>query len=341
VPFEKLCKAVIEDPFIPIAFQKEHSGMQGHEYFNEQEQEMLKHVYLDGKNKLVASARSLHFGIGITNGDSQTNIEVTKQLCNRWLEPFQWYTCIVTATEFENFFALRCPKYSLLYEQIPMEFRSKKDLLKFVRSVEAPEFKDSYNDLTPLEWLKCNKGMAEIHLMELAECMWDAYNEHQPEKLKEGEWHTPFFDRKKPDPRLMSYLFDKMGRERFEKDTINPVVQQEYAKEYQDTAIKIATARCARVSYTVVGEEGKPDDYRKDIELYDRLLKSGHMSPFEHCAKAMSGEEYKRNTRQYTDGKALLGSITEHGWSGNFRGFIQYRKTLPNEAIFGSVQSED
>ena len=32
IPFEKMVKMVEEDPFIPIAWQKHHSGMQGSEY---------------------------------------------------------------------------------------------------------------------------------------------------------------------------------------------------------------------------------------------------------------------------------------------------------------------
>ena len=62
-------------------------------------------------------------------------------------------------------------------------------------------------------------------------------------------------------------------------------------------------------------------DYNKLIALHDRLAKSGHWSPFEHCAQAMS---------QY-----LLGEgAPEHGkWSGNFKGFIQYRKMFKNENI--------
>ncbi len=62
--------------------------------------------------------------------------------------------------------------------------------------------------------------------------------------------------------------------------------------------------------------EGK-DDYDADIKLHDQLLASGHMSPFEHCAQAMNVVERNR----YSD---------EHG-SGNFKGFIQYRKTIPGE----------
>jgi thymidylate synthase ThyX len=33
---------------------------------------------------------------------------VHKQLANRLLEPFSWHTVVVTATEWENFWALRC-----------------------------------------------------------------------------------------------------------------------------------------------------------------------------------------------------------------------------------------
>jgi hypothetical protein len=71
--------------------------------------------------------------------------------------------------------------------------------------------------------------------------------------------------------------------------------------------VKIATARCARISYN--NFEGK-DDYLADLKLYDMLLSSGHLSPMEHCAKVHPNTE----------------------WSGNFRGFLQHRKTLPNES---------
>lgn len=71
-------------------------------------------------------------------------------------------------------------------------------------------------------------------------------------------------------------------------------------------AIKIAIARCARVSYlTQDGEIDPPRDY----ELYDRLLSGGHFSPCEHVA--FPAKESK--------------------FYGNFKGWVQYRKTLFNE----------
>jgi len=96
--------------------------------------------------------------------------------------------------------------------------------------------------------------------------------------------------------------------------------------------LKIATARCARVSYTVVGEEGKDSNYINDIKLHDRLLASKHMSPAEHCAKVMSNEEYNTHVR----GKCFYQeTLNAHipigdslGWCRNFKGFIQYRELV-------------
>ena len=87
--------------------------------------------------------------------------------------------------------------------------------------------------------------------------------------------------------------------------------------------LKIATARCARLSYMTF--EGKID-YEKDIALHDQLLAAKHASPFEHCARVLTEEEYN------TLGKIVLHSeneyIFEKGWVDNFKGFISYRRIL-------------
>lgn len=52
-----------------------------------------------------------------------------------------------------------------------------------------------------------------------------------------------------------------------------------------ETRKKVSVARCARVSYM------RQNDVRAvvdDVRLYDRLLASGHMSPFEHVARPMT-----------------------------------------------------
>lgn len=295
IPFKKMVAMVSKNPFIPIAFQKDHSGMQGSEYLVGWKGKFARWAWIGASKFAILTAKILN------------KFDVTKQLCNRVLEPFMWHTVIVTSSEFENFFALRCPQYSLFYEQIPREFRSKKDFLKFVKQVESPEFKNQYDNLTELDWLKINKGMAEIHIMALAEAMWDAYNESTPKQLQAGEWHIPFGDditELELNGTFPYILSDKPAKQHFD-----------------DLKIKIATARCARVSYTVVGEEGKKPDFVADIKLHDRLIKSGHLSPTEHCGRAMTGDEIAKNA-------LWCNEHIEYGWSGNFRGFLQYRKLI-------------
>ena len=48
------------------------------------------------------------------------------------------------------------------------------------------EYNKSLKDLTELDWLKLNTGQAEIHIMDLAEKIYDAVNESIPEQLPAG-----------------------------------------------------------------------------------------------------------------------------------------------------------
>jgi len=95
IPFKTMLKRVNKNPFIPIAFQKEHKGMQGKEYLHGFKLKLAKGLWVGASKVAIASAKLLNM------------IPVTKQLCNRILEPFAWHTVIVTATEWENFFNLR------------------------------------------------------------------------------------------------------------------------------------------------------------------------------------------------------------------------------------------
>jgi len=101
IPFNKMVKMVEENPFIPLAVQYDHKGMQGSSYFGEREYEAFVASWLHQRDLAVRSAQQLH-GQG-----------ATKQLCNRLLEPFMYHKVIVTATEFENFFKLRNPVYEI------------------------------------------------------------------------------------------------------------------------------------------------------------------------------------------------------------------------------------
>lgn len=96
------------------------------------------------------------------------------------------------------------------------------------------------------------------------------------------------------------------------------ILEEERQKYSPKTLAKFAVARCARVSYET-HDTGKID-HEKDTKLHDDLASMGHMSPFEHVARPMTLEELK---------------IGE--WSGNFRGWHQYRKDIPHEANYAEV----
>lgn len=75
-----------------------------------------------------------------------------------------------------------------------------------------------------------------------------------------------------------------------------------------EIAPKVSAAACARVSY--LNHDGSNISIEKDLDLYDLLYNDGHCSPFEHQASPAFRADFK---------------------SGNFVGWIQHRKTLPNE----------
>jgi thymidylate synthase ThyX len=252
IPFKKMVESVEKNPFIPIAWQKDHKGMQGTEYLTEQHHiNYVRALWLSAAEEAIQSAKCLH---------SESAKVITKQICNRLLEPFMWHTVICTATDYDNFFKLR------------------------------------------------DHEAAEIHIQELAKKMKEAMNESTPKVLGIGEWHIPFAN-------IISHgiLEDEVifKDPYWKKVWIKPnEVNPEYEEYVNGLNLKIATAKCARVSYTTVGSEYKTE-YRADIELYNKLLESGHMSPFEHCAQVMSETDYY-----------------ERPWSRNFKGFKQYREIV-------------
>jgi thymidylate synthase ThyX len=109
---------------------------------------------------------------------------------------------------------------------------------------------------------------AQPEMQELAMMMEQEFLSSEPRLLNPGEWHIPF------DEPLDLPL-----------------------------RIKVATARCARISYST--HEGVRD-FNEDLKLHDQLLTKKHLSPFEHCAHALGVSERV----------------------GNFIGWTQYRKIL-------------
>lgn len=252
IPIAKQLRRVLEEPYVPIEFGSNQPGMQAGPALSGEKREVAEREWLRARDDAVRRVLGLVTDPETAQGgllDVLEQVEeatqaknrpdewlnVHKQVANRLLEPFMWHTVIVTATEWDNFWNLRC-----------------------------------HPDAQP-----------EIRLV--AETMRDAMAASEPEELADDEWHLPLVS---PEDRGQVGSIEDL--------------------------IKISAGRCARVSYLT--HAGKRD-LSADVELHDRLLESGHMSPLEHPARPLSADE-----------------LEESEWSGNFRGWHSYRKTLSGEA---------
>ena len=350
IPFEKMLEAVQNNPFTPFAWQKYHPGMQGSEYLDEtvkydlisfmdilnntisntedekerarlskrieEKTKIIKELltpytllektlpewWLFARDKAVEAASILYV------------FDVTKQLCNILLEPFMWTTMLITGSKegWQNFFNLRCPSYKLigLDEE---NVKSRKEWLEKIQFSSA--LHPSMYPKTDVEWLQINKGQAEIHIMDLAEKIYDAVNESTPKQLQAGEWHIP----------MISDL--------------------ESLKLSTDDQIKLSVGRAANTSYTVVGD-GKELTLEHAIKIHDKCVELVHSSVFEHCARAMSDEEYysfikgKVKTGYIDESEHQIflsnkshncGDYSELGWCNNLKGFMPYRYFIDNK----------
>ena len=73
IPFNRMVKMVQEDPFIPIAFQRDHKGMQGVEYHTDKETiSDLSYNWNAAKTDAISFAQHLN-DLGLTK---QLNYEI-------------------------------------------------------------------------------------------------------------------------------------------------------------------------------------------------------------------------------------------------------------------------
>lgn len=160
-------------------------------------------------------------------------------------------------------------------------------------------------------WLRDHSD-AEPHLQDLARLVKVAIENAKVWDLEPGEWHLPY-----------------ITSEDIQKTDFTDVPEAGY-----EWLCKISAARCARISY-------KPFDgdasYERELERYNSLVTADrvHASPLEHQA----------TPDDFTFGyEGQFGETLTNVWSnpelhGNLDGYIQYRKTIPNEAKMESVIS--
>ena len=212
VPTNKMIERVLQNPAMPVEWGLNKAGMSASEALNDEEAEEAKAQWLRARDSAVEHVRHLQ------------KLNVHKQVINRILEPFMWHVVIVTATEWDNFFHLRC----------------------------APN--------------------AQPEIRVAAERIREALGASMPARVGYGEWHLP-------------------------------LVQDDERNFPLEKLMKISAARCARVSYLT--HDGKRD-VQKDIELCERLMSDGHLSPFEHVATPSEDAAFHANFRGWIQMRAAI-----------------------------------
>lgn len=96
IPVERMIKDVLDDPAMPVYWGKNQKGMQADEEMSDAQIKLLQMKWLAGRDSAVDLATTL-----MQDG-------LHKQIANRVLEPWFHITTLVTATEWQNFFELRC-----------------------------------------------------------------------------------------------------------------------------------------------------------------------------------------------------------------------------------------
>ena len=150
---------------------------------------------------------------------------------------------------------------------------------------------------------------AQPEIQQLAQAMKDAMDASKPVLLNPGEWHLP-------------YITTNDYAEA--QNHVSYVISKDRPETLLDLLKKISAARCARTSYKAF--DGKVASIDDDLSLFDKLMSGNlkHASPTEHQATP--------DYINYWDGEIEFVSPWLHG---NFKGWVQYRKTIPNEFIEG------
>ena len=159
-----------------------------------------------------------------------------------------------------------------------------------------------------------NHADAQPEIKALAEAMTVAYTTHLPVPLTPGQWHLPYIT-------IAEYV--PTGELQYLNNNFDPISLEE--------AKIVSASCCAQVSY-----RKNDDSFDKAKKIYDQLILSEpvHASPIEHQATPMDVDSMCRFEPDTWQPGVTHVSANSDLWSGNLRGWIQYRKLIRNEAVW-------
>lgn len=116
MPARKQIERVLREPFAPTYWGAEQSGMQAEREIPEENRQEATEIWRELIEFTASKVQRL------------MELGVHKQHASRPLEPYMWHTVIVSATEWENFFALRAnpdaqPEIRTIAHMMQMAYR--------------------------------------------------------------------------------------------------------------------------------------------------------------------------------------------------------------------------
>ena len=170
IPVAKMLAQVRTNPAMPVHWGKNQPGMQA--------REEVEDLNAAAQQWLAAASDAAR------HAEHMLNMGLAKQVANRILEPFQWMKTIVTSTEWDNFFELRChedadPNFQRLAYRLQEKYQKSKPKFLSAGEWHLPFVTEQERGtLTEGECIKCS----------VARCARVSYLTHdnqQPELAKD------------------------------------------------------------------------------------------------------------------------------------------------------------
>lgn len=187
--------------------------------------------------------------------------------------------------------------------------------------------------LEPFQWMKTVMTATELDnwfwlrdhvdadptIHALAHLMWEELQKSEPVTLKAGDWHMPYYG--SGVWRDSGYCNADMEATYNKRDSTSTL----------SNALAISASCCAQVSYRKLD-----DGLGKAKDIFAKLIESKpcHASPTEHQATPMN-YPYADDTTELSNMDGAT-HIDRNGcvWSGNFKGWIQHRQLLDDNACW-------
>lgn len=169
VPVAKLIDEVRSSPFMPSQFTRNKAGMQGGEA-------------LSGLDLFKAESAWRRAADDAANhAEALAAAGVHKQYANRGLEPYLYVHGVISATEWDNFFALRChpdaqPEFQELAHLIRASIVTSTPVERpFFNHADHPEQYDCWHLPYIYDHERGNFGLEYLKKMSAARCAWVSY----------------------------------------------------------------------------------------------------------------------------------------------------------------------